>query len=170
MSQKPTGLIVNPDTGDVTGEVYEGDRVIRKASVEYLNNTQVWKLDSFFMGHVAEIKNWTQELTMHEKAFLFSIVPYIGYEDCCLKHSNGNPLGTEDLAKVTGMPRRTVYEVIGTLTKKDILYKGKNSKERQFFINPWLFCKGNRINNVLKTMFRNYKIRVLGGVAWKNVN
>lgn len=127
MSQKPTGLIVNPDTGDVTGEVYEGDRVIRKASVEYLNNTQVWKLDSFFMGHVAEIKNWTQELTMHEKAFLFSIVPYIGYEDCCFK-------------------------------------------ERQFFINPWLFCKGNRINNVLKTMFRNYKIRVLGGVAWKNVN
>lgn len=167
---KPTRLIVSPNTGEVTGEICEGDRIIRKASVEYLNTTQVWRLDSFFMGHVGEIGNWAQELSTHECAFLFKIVTYIGYEDCCLKYSNGKPLGTEDLVKITGMPKATVYRVINSLTKKDILCRVKNSsKERQYFINPWLFCKGNRINKVLKTMFRNYKIRVLGGIAWKNV-
>lgn len=35
--------------------------------------------------------------------------------------------------------------------------------------HQWLFCKGNRINKVLKTMFKNYRIRVLGGVKWKDM-
>ena len=56
-------------------------------------------------------------------------------------------------------------KVIRSLIDKDILYKGKNSKNVQYFVNPWLFCKGNRINKVLKTMFENYKIRTYG-VRW----
>lgn len=163
------GIIIHPETGELIGELAAGDRVVRKASVAYLENTQVWRMENFYKGHSGELNKWMQELSVSEKAFLFSVVPYIGYEDCCLKHSNGRPLGTEDLVRVTGMARRTVYDAIAGLVKKDIIYRGKNAKERQFFINPWLFAKGNRINKVLKTMFRNYKIRVLGGVKWKNV-
>jgi hypothetical protein len=52
---------------------------------------------------------------------------------------------------------------------KDIICRNKNSKERQYFVNPWLFCKGNRINKVLQTMFRNYGVRVCGGIKWKHI-
>jgi hypothetical protein len=169
LENKKVGLVVNPDTGEIINEINAGDRLLRKTSVEYLNNTQDWKMENFFKGHTGEIGNWIKDLSVNERAFLFSIVPHIGYEDCCIKYSNGRPLGTEDLVKVTYMPRSTVYEVLVSLTKKDILYRGKNSKERQFFINPWLFCKGSRINKVIRTMFRNYRIRVLGGVKWKNL-
>jgi hypothetical protein len=72
------------------------------------------------------------------------------------------------LVEITGLSRGAVYDAINSLIRKDIIYKGRNSKNRQYFVNPWLFCKGNRINKVLKTMFKNYRIRVLGGVKWKD--
>src|SRR5690554_4873492 len=91
------GIIIHPETGELIGELAAGDRVVRKASVAYLENTQVWRMENFYKGHSGELNKWMQELSVSEKAFLFSVVPYIGYEDCCLKHSNGRPLGTEDL-------------------------------------------------------------------------
>jgi len=163
------GIIVDPKTGDITGQLYTGDRLVKRASVEYLNNTQEWKLDSFFKGHAGEISKWMDDLSILEKALLFCICSYVNYEDCHLQYSNGNDIGTEELVKISGMGRRQVYETINSLIKKDILYRGKNSKNRQYFVNPWLFCKGNRINKVLKTMFKNYRIRVLGGRRWKDV-
>lgn len=166
--KKVRGIIIDPETGELVGELHDGDRVVRKASVEYLRNSQVWRMENFYKGHTGELGRWMRELSANEKVLLFSVVPYIGYEDCCLKHSNGVPLGTEDLVKISGMARSTMYETLSGLIKKDIIYRGKNANERQFFINPWLFAKGNRINRVLKTMFRNYRVRVLGGVKWSD--
>ena len=163
------GIIIDPVTGERKGVLCAGDRVVRDATVEYLNNTQEWKLDNFFKGHAGEINKWQKELSVNEKALLFSIVSYVSYEDCHLRYSNGNDIGTEDLVKISSMARRTVYETLDSLIKKDIIYRGKNSKSRQYFVNPWLFCKGNRINKVLKTMFKNYRIRVMGGIKWKDI-
>ena len=162
-------LVVDPETGEVVNRLRSGDRVLKAESIEYLASTQEWKLDNFFKGHAGEINKWLKELSVNEKAFLFSIMSYVSYEDCHLQYSNGNDIGTEDLVRITNMPRRTVYETVNSLTEKDIIYRGKNSKNRQYFVNPWLFCKGNRINKVLKTMFKNYRIRVLGGVQWKSL-
>lgn len=167
--KKIKGIIINPDTGEEMGFLCDGDRVVRKASIEFLTTTQEWKMEQFFKGHIGEIKKWMDELSVYEKSFLFSIVPYISYDDCHLQYGNGRDIGTEDLVGITKMARRMVYEVINSLTEKDILYRGKNSKNRQYFVNPWLFCKGNRINKVLRTMFKNYRIRVLGGLQWKDV-
>jgi len=121
------------------------------------------------MGNIDEIQKWMKELSTMEKAFLFSIVPYISYDDCCLKYGNKKDIGTEDLVKISGLSRGKVYAVVKTLRKKDIIYKGENSKTKQYFINPWLFCKGNRLNKVLRTMFKNYKIRVLGNTKWSDL-
>jgi len=103
-----------------------------------------------------------KELNVYEKAFLYAIAPYVGYEDCCIKYDNGKELNFNTLSDITGISTGKLSEVIKGLIDKDILYKGKNSKNVQYFVNPWLFCKGNRINKVLKTMFKNYYIRTLG--------
>lgn len=111
-----------------------------------------------------------KDLDVYEKAFLFSIAPYVGYEDCCLKYpSNGIELKFETLVDISGISRSKLSTVIASLVGKDILYKGKNSKTTQYFVNPWLFCKGNRINKVLKTMFKNYQIQVKDGTRWKDL-
>lgn len=167
---KVRSILVSPDTGEKVGEILEGDVILRKNSIDYLSSYRVWKVEHFYKGNAAEMKKLMEELTPSEKALLFSIAVYVGYEDCCLKHDNGNELTTNDLIRLSGLGRSTTFETINSLIQKDILYKGRNSsKNRQYFINPWIFCKGNRINKVLKTMFKNYKIRVLGGMQWKNI-
>lgn len=166
-------LIVNAATGEVTGKLSEGDRIIRAKSVEHLKSQtddyQDWHIENFYKGNSAELKKVIPQLSIYEKGFIFSVAPYVGYDDCCIKHPNGNDIGTGDLMKLTGLSHTKLFETIDSLTKKDIIYKGKNSKGRQYFMNPWLFCKGNRINVVLKAMFKNYRIRVMGGVKWKEI-
>lgn len=158
-------------------EVYEGDRIIRKASIDAYSRIkeknkqyQEWKMEHFFKGNTEELCKIMKSLDIYEKAFLFSIAPYIGYEDCCLKHpSNGIELKFDSLVEISGISKGKLSTVIASLVEKDILYKGKNSKNIQYFVNPWLFCKGNRINKVLKTMFKNYEIQVLESTKWKDL-
>jgi hypothetical protein len=155
--------------GEIINELASGDRIVRGNSIECLSMTQEWKIESFYKGHIGEIRKVLSEFSTTERAFLFSIATYIGYEDCCLKYDNGNELNFDDIVEICGMSRGQTSNTVNSLIKKDIIYKGKNSKQRQYFVNPWLYCKGNRINKVLKTMFTNYKIRILGGKKWKDV-
>jgi hypothetical protein len=168
--------IVSTSTGEITANLYPGDRIVRgksrksyKRKIEPSPEYAKWNLENFLKTHIAEVRLWMNELSQAEKAFLFSIAPYVSFEDCHLQFENNTDIGTEDLVKITGLSRGLVYQTIESLVKKDILYKGKNSKSRQYFVNPWLFCKGNRINKVLRTMFKNYRIRVLDGKKWKDV-
>lgn len=127
------------------------------------------RYESFYKANVDELQEIIPDLSMAEKAFLFSIVPYISYEDCHLQYRNKKDIDIKDMIKVTGLSKNTVYSVVKSLKEKDILYQGENSSNRQWFINPWLFCRGQRLNKVLRTMFKNYKIRVLGGKKWADI-
>lgn len=169
IDEKIRGLVVDPKTGEIKGNLNEVDRILKQKSLAYLQETQEWNMGHFFKGSVEEVRKILVDLSTCERAFLFSIMAYISYDDCHLGYSNGEDIGTNDLINIGGMGRSTTFEVINSLIKKDILYKGRNSKNRQYFINPWLFCKGHRINKVLRTMFKNYKIRVLNGIQWKNL-
>jgi hypothetical protein len=157
------------DNGQVVTQINEGDRILRKKSVEHLSDTHVWKIDNFYKGNIEEVRKQLESLSTYEKAFLFTIVTYIGYEDCCIKHDNGNCMGFDGLVALARMGRTKTQETINSLIKKDIMYKGRNSKGIQYFVNPWLFCKGQRIQNVLKTMFKNYRIKVMNGQKWGEI-
>lgn len=177
MGDKPVvGHIVNSETGEISTDLYAGDRIVRASSkksykkkVEIPKECETWNLEEFYKANILEMRLLMKDLSQAEKAFLFSIAPYVSFDDCHLQYGNGLDIGTEELIKITNLSRGLVYQTIESLVKKDILYKGRNSKSRQYFVNPWLFCKGNRINKVLKTMFKNYKIRVLDGKKWKDI-
>lgn len=167
--------LVNDD-GLVVGMYRQGDKIVRRESIEAnrkrlasTDEYMTWNLESFFKGHTGELRKQLANLSTPEKAFLFCMATYVGYEDCCLKHDNGCMLTFDDMVSISGMSRGQVSNVINSLIGKDIIFKGKNSQDRQYFINPWLFCKGQRINKVLQTMFRNYKVKILGGKRWKDV-
>lgn len=178
---KTSRVVVNTETGEIEHKLQKGDRIVRKNSVESLIKKQrrekeveqrvtlEWNLENFFKVHVPEMRLWMKDLSQTERSFLFSITTYVSYEDCHLQYDNGVDIGSEDLVTITGLSRSVVYQTINSLVKKDIIYKGRNSISRQYFANPWLFCKGNRVNKVLKTMFKNYRIRVLNNKKWKDL-
>ena len=157
------------ENGEIVGSLNEGDRIIRKKSVDMLCDTQVWDIKHFYKGNIDEVRKQNGNLDVYEKALIYSIATYIGYEDCCLKHDNGKQLDFDGIVGISGMSRGKVSSTMNSLVAKDIMYKGKNSKGIQYFVNPWLFCKGKRINKVLKSMFRNYRIQVLGGTKWEEI-
>lgn len=172
--------VISSDTGEQMNDIFPGDQIVRRESSEsykkYVKSKsekeksyQRWDLDNFYRANISELTLLLEELSQSEKAFLFSISPYISFEDCHLMYHNNVDIGTEELVKITRMSRTTVYKIIDSLISKDILYKGMNSKTRQYFVNPWIFSKGSRINKVLKTMFGNYEIRILGNKKWKDL-
>ena len=158
--------IVDKETGEILKEVSSGDRVLRKASVELLSDTQVWAMKHFYKGNIDEIREQNKRLSVYERALIYSIATYVGYKDCCLKFDNGKILDFDNIVLISGMSRGKCSTTITSLINKDILYKGRCSDGIQYFVNPWLFSKGNRINNVLQTMFRNYRVKVLAGKKW----
>ena len=161
-------VLIDTETGEEV-ILYEGDRITRKNSLDYLSDTEILGIDSFFKGNVEELKLLLPELSTTEKAFLISIAPYVGYSDCCLKHGNNIDMLPVHMEQIVGLSMRSIYSVLESLIKKDIVYKGKNSNGRQYFVNPLLFNKGARHNKVLRTMFKNYKVRSRGSIKWKDI-
>lgn len=164
----PLGII-NLETGEVLNELNEGDKakIIKKATLNYLETTQEWDIPFSKCNH-EELKKLILDLNTYERSLLFTLGIYVNYTDCCLKHSNDKELEWKFILKISGMSESQLSKTMNKLIKKDIIYKGKNSEGIQYFVNPWLFCKGNRINKVLQTMFKNYKIKVCQNVKWND--
>ena len=160
------GNLVVSEDGEILTTIEPGDRILRKKSVEHLKELQEWNISHFYKGNIDENRKQLEFLSVYERSFLYTIATYIGYEDCCIKHDNGKPLNFDTLVSLSGMARKKCSEVINSLIKKDILYKGRNSSGLQYFVNPWMFSKGKNIQRVLKTMFRNYKVRVRNNQRW----
>lgn len=163
------------DAGIVEREIYQGDivKITTARQAAYLNGTVLWKQRDFIKGNVEELLLVLPELSIYEKAFLGSVQPYIGYQDCMLKmatEAGERDVLFRDLLEIVNIGKTKLTEVIRSLREKDILYVGKNSRNNQYFVNPWLFNKGARINKVLAAMFQNYRIRSMGGVRWKDLN
>jgi hypothetical protein len=162
------------NNGQVLTEINPGDRIktIRKESLEFLERQrelQEWNIIHFYKGNIDEIKQLNEDLTNSEMGILFAIIPYINYDDCCLKFENGKELGFDDMISLGKLSRGKTSEVLNELRKKDVIYKGLNSEGLQYFVNPWLFCKGNKIDKVLKTMFKNYRIRIKQNQKWDEI-
>ena len=160
--------LLDADTGEVI-EFYEGDRIIRESSIKKIDENEKLDIKHFFMGNIEELILLLPELSMSEKGLLISLIPYVGYHDCCLKFKNGRELNTNNILEISNINKKTVHSIVNSLLKKDIIYKGKNSNNRQYFVNPWLFNKGVVTNKVLKTMFKNYKIRSKNNIKWKDL-
>lgn len=173
--------VIDPYTKEQTNVLKKGDKIVRKASIDSFKNLkqqiadagcEKWKMKEFYKANTDEMQLISKELSMSEKAFLFSIAPYVSFDDNHLQKGHGKKavdIGTEDLIDITGMSRSTLYDTINLLAEKDVIYRGRNSRNKQYFINPWLFCKGNMINKVLKTMFKNYKVRSKDNTCWKDL-
>lgn len=161
-------LLVDGETGEVIGEINPGDRIVRSKSIEYLKDTQDWKIKHFYKGNIEENRKQMDNLETYERAFIFSVANYIGY-DCCIKYDNGKCLDFDDLVKLSRISKGKCSETINSLIAKSIVYKEKSSKGIQYFVNPWMFCKGNRISKELKTMFANYRIKVKDDMRWGDI-
>lgn len=163
--------LIDRKTGEVVADLSPGDRIVRKKSVDYLQTKQKSDIKNrhFVRMDEDEGRLIAKELTPNERAVLFQLLFYVSYESGLICYSNGKEIGFSDIVEMTGISRRTVASVLESLIAKDVLYKGRNSKKTQYYMNPWIASKGVMPNRTLKEMFGNYHIRSKGGTMWKDL-
>ena len=152
-------LMVNPDTGEVVNEIYEGDSILRAESSEYLAQTIIiGKGKKFIKLFVDEIELLRKEkLTSAQWDILLFIMTHFRYDSGLVCFENGNPINSDDIAELAEMPKRTVFDTLEKLVSKKILAKNKTGHDIKYYINPYIFCKGQRINRTLHSMFKKSK-------------
>jgi len=164
-------ILVDADTGEVGGYLKTGDRILRAESIAHLKKQAKGAVRGrrFVRIDEEEGRLIAKELNAYERAVLFQLQFYVSYESGLIRYPNGREIGFNDVVEMTGLAKATVTSAISGLVAKDILYKGKNSKRTQYYMNPWIASKGVVPNSTLKDMFGNYRIRSKGNTRWKDL-
>ena len=171
-------LVVDASTGEVIDQMKIGDQILRGSSLKsYQTYTKQhsesgiyhkWDLDNFFRVNVSELVLLLPDLNQAEKSLLLSLSPYIGYETGALIHKNGVTVDKNTIVNLAGMSRNTVNKALDGLIDKKIIHNNEDGTGRDFYMNPWIFSKGPRINKELREMFADYPVRILGNIKWKD--
>jgi len=144
------------ETGEQAGVIREGDRILRKQSAEHLLDTiEILENEPFVKTYLKPMFHVAKCLSGPEVQFLHYLLPYLSYESGMLKHSNGKPVTRAYMAEEIGTSTRTIDRMIKKLKEKQILSRNTVGKESQYFLNPYLFMRGKRVNKTLVDMFRN---------------
>ena len=149
--------MVNPN-GEVVTTIRNGDRIVRKESVDYLNDTVPWGENmpfvKMFTGFLPEI---ALKLSGGAAVVALGLSRYIAYGSNLLcKRSSNNPLNNEDIIEITNYTKRQVIRIMDELVKEKIFARTKVGTNYQYYANPYIFSKGARINKTLEAMFKNY--------------
>ncbi len=148
-------FVVN-ESGEFIGELRDGDRILRKESLEKLEGQENVSYSDYAIYNVGELNKLIPELDKNEKAVLMTLLPRVQYATCLLAYENGRCITSGDMAELTGLSKHVAETALKGLVSKDILCKARNSREVQWYMNPYIACKGRVVNKTLKTMFRNY--------------
>lgn len=151
--------IVTIDTGEYK-DIYEGDtvRILRKQSCEYLENTvELNKNEPYVKVYTKPLFELSRSLTGTESQFVNYLMDYVRYTTGIFAYDNGKVLTRQAMADETGLSIKTVDKILASLVEKQVIGKHKTGHDIQFTGNPYIFMRGNRVNQTLVKFFQNTK-------------
>ena len=160
--------IIDED-GQIVGHMQPGDMVVKAASRasakakrdEEAANSMPWKPERVFVKLYPDAYDALCNIcTLAEIQFIGRISRYISYKSGLLKQENGKAVTAELIAGEWNYDKSNVYKYIRSLNKKNLICICKNEGEIQYYINPYIFFKGEYINATLTAMFADPKDRV----------
>lgn len=154
--KKPDRFICDFETGCDAGELYPGDRILRKNTVDYLSRTvEIMANEPYTKVYNRPMFSIAKSLTGSELQMVYFLLPFMSFESGMLKTRNGQPLNRKQIAERTGLSINTVDRLLQGLKEKQIIGRNVVGREVQYFMNPYLFMRGKRINKTLHDMFKN---------------
>lgn len=101
----------------------------------------------------------SMSLTGPESQFINYLIQYIRYGSGILARTENNggskTLTRREMSVETGLSERMVDKLLKGLVEKQVIGKHKTGQDISFTVNPFIFMKGNRVNETLFTFFRN---------------
>ena len=131
----------------------DGDRILRKGTLEYLNDTTDIKY------HFIKINPKIFDKYCKKYSILPYLTCHIGYMDniCC--YDNGKIIRLKDLSKACDVSETTIKRQLKGLIADDIIHKVPYKKNQKcLMINPYLAMRGKRI---YLTTYNEFKLSAL---------
>jgi hypothetical protein len=144
--------------GEVVGTYDPGDRIVRKESIEFLCDTMEWgKGRPFIKVFIDYFPKVAEELSGGAVGLMSVLATYIAYRSNLLcNRSSNNPLSNKDVEDITGLSKTSVTKYMDELVDAKVLFRGKTGNSYQYYANPYVYCRGSKINKTLEAMFKNY--------------
>lgn len=171
MDQTITNLIVDPETGEITGEVYDGDKLsIRRYSQEEYVHTHIvnFNKDKSFVKIYDDIVPLLEKyLTPAEFRLAISLSPHVSYEDCIIRRTNNRNssiLNMKDLAEIHEYRYDYLKKLMLSLKKKGVIGKHETGSILQgytgqcgtvYTVNPYIYFRGADLNKPTYSFYEN---------------
>lgn len=105
-----------------------------------------------FYNEIEEVKE-LYDLKRSEVLFLYSLAPYLLWEENLLVDKEGIPLNQKRLCSELELDRKTIYKQVKSLEQKKCLIRIWDGRDVFYLVNPWLMFKGKKINKSIPTLF-----------------
>lgn len=153
--------IVDRNTGEIVDYLKEGDSIRRKETTEYLNSTVSLDNKKPFVKTFPEIRNFAKGIGATSLAISLVLQTYVSYTSNLVSYDNGKPIMNEDIMEIMGYSNPTITKCMNELVLNKVFARVTVGHYYQYYANPYIFCKGNRINKTLEDMFKSYKNKTL---------
>jgi hypothetical protein len=145
-------------------DLYEGDRIIRSSSSDFLVDKEEWNPESDFIKlYSLGIENMSGELKMSDFKVILKLIPHISYTTGMLGkrglHNKIVPLEQKDMIRITDLSKRHLINSLERLVIEKVFCKVKVGRNFLYYANPFIFFRGKYINKTLISMFKNYKYK-----------
>ena len=143
--------------GEIVDELYEGDRIIRKSTSEYLSRRiNIHGNDSFIKVYSKPLFDLADDLTGNESVMLIYLLRYLGY-DCILRFNNGKAITRQFILADTAQSQKTVDRAMRGLIEKGIAGKHKTNETYCYTVNPYIFAKGTGVDKGIAAFYASTK-------------
>ena len=116
----------------------EGDKVVRKGVLQYLNDTVDLKY------HFVKVNPNVYGDIANKCPILNILIDYIGYMDGVISYKNGKIIRIKDIPKICNVSEATAKRQIKNLIEMDVIHKIRG-KPSYFVINPYVAYRGRKI-------------------------
>lgn len=159
--------VIDIQTGKITHEIKEGDtfKIIKgnkkpkKKKEGEIEEPKILINDEepFIKVYTKPLFELSKSLNGTESQFVNYLIQYIRYNTGTIAYSNGKPVTRAVMAKDTGLSKKTIDRLINNLVDKEVLGKHKTGRCNTLTVNPFIFMRGQKINQTLYEFFVNSK-------------
>ena len=158
-------LYVVDSTGEIIDELesetsyaklQDGDKVVRKGVLQYLENT------ADIRYKFVKINPLAYEIIARKYPIVNSLIKYLGYMDGILSYRNGRFIKMKDIPKICNVSESTAKRQIRGLLLDDAIHKVKDNKNNKTYLvfNPYIAYIGRKI---YLSLYEEFKLS-----NWKN--
>lgn len=149
-------VLMDTETGQILQELLEGDRIVRKKSIEaHLEFERCPKGETFSKVYHKVIPLLVDcNLTAAELVVFIYLTANLRYLSNVAKYRNGKLITRDNLHEYLKLSMPTVKRSVYRLIKEGLIIEANTIEGKVFVVNPFVVTVGDKVNKTIYDLFR----------------